>query len=103
MTEERITRQKELIYELMGDCMYMPMKEKELASLLILNKAQRKELSRVLKELLEEKKIICGSDGRYQRAKKAQKNHHCRSAEKRGFNRGRAGFGDEEGIGGSLP
>ena len=73
MTEERITRQKELIYELMGDCMYMPMKEKELASLLILNKAQRKELSRVLKELLEEKKIICGSDGRYQRAKKAQK------------------------------
>ncbi|SDW28566.1 ribonuclease R [Lachnospiraceae bacterium KHCPX20] len=73
MTEERITRQKELIYELMGDCMYMPMKEKELASLLILNKAQRKELSRVLKELLEEKKIICGSDGRYQRAKKVSK------------------------------
>lgn len=73
MTEERRTKQKELIYELMGDCMYVPMKEKEIASLLILNKAQRKELSRVLRELLEEKKIICGSDGRYQRNKKVPK------------------------------
>lgn len=57
---------KKIILELMGNELYVPMKEKELAILLQVESCDRPELKSVLDELLENKKIEISKRGKYQ-------------------------------------
>ena len=56
---------KNMILELMGNDLYVPMKEKELAVFLQVMPEDRPVLSSILKELLEDKKIEISKRGKY--------------------------------------
>ena len=56
---------KNMILSLMGNDLYVPMKEKELAVFLQVTPEDRPVLSSILKELLEEKKIEISKRGKY--------------------------------------
>ena len=56
---------KNMILKLMGNDLYVPMKEKELAVFLQVMPEDRPVLSSILKELLEEKKIEISKRGKY--------------------------------------
>lgn len=63
-------KRKRLICELVEDEKYVPMKEKELAIFMQVKPEDRRELKRILEELLEEGKIEQTKRGRYVRAEK---------------------------------
>jgi len=56
---------KKIVYELMQNEFYVPMKEKELAILLQVEPEDRQELSRILTELISEEKIQISKRGKY--------------------------------------
>ena len=68
--EDLLEKRKKLICELVEDEKYVPMKEKELAIFMQVKPEDRRELKRVLEELLEEGKIEQTKRGRYVRAEK---------------------------------
>lgn len=55
----------DIIYNLICDDLYVPMKAKELAILLNIKKGDRDELHKVLDTLIERGKIICTNNGKY--------------------------------------
>lgn len=63
-------RRKKLLCDLMGEEKYLPMKEKELAVLMQVGPEDRPELHRLLRELVEERKITISKRGKYQKAEK---------------------------------
>lgn len=62
---ELFSERKKKICDLLADPRYVPMKEKELAIFCQVGPQEREELTRVLEELLEEKKILRTKRGRY--------------------------------------
>lgn len=68
MEKELLKNRKKMIYELMGNELYVPMKLKELAIFLNVPKEEREELEQVLSELLAEGKIEISKRGKYSRA-----------------------------------
>ncbi len=65
MNQELFEKRKKLICELVEDEMYVPMKEKELASFMQVSKADREEFRHVLDALLAEGKIEITAKGKY--------------------------------------
>ncbi len=55
----------DIIYNLICDDLYVPMKAKELAILLNIQKGERDELHKVLDTLIKRGKIICTKNGKY--------------------------------------
>ncbi len=68
MNKEALEKRKKLIVELFEDEMYVPMKEKELAVFLQVDKQDRDDLKQVLSELLAEGKISLSQKGKYIKA-----------------------------------
>ncbi|MBE5896605.1 MAG: ribonuclease R [Lachnospiraceae bacterium] len=64
---------KNKVYGLMCDDLYVPMKIKELATVLNVSKNDRADLDRMLEELIIEGKIEINKRGKYQKAKKVKK------------------------------
>ena len=65
MEKELLKQRKKMIYELICDDLYVPMKIKEMAILLSVPKEQRPELEEVLNALIAEGKIEISKKGRY--------------------------------------
>lgn len=65
MTKEEMKRRKDLILELMKESRYRPMRFRELAQMLGIEKEKRDALREVLEALLEEEKISLSARGRY--------------------------------------
>ena len=65
MTDEQKKQKKEMLIELMGNDLYVPMKIKELAILLQVPKERRQELQDVLDELMLEGKVEVSAKGKY--------------------------------------
>ena len=57
MSDKTFEKRKKIIYDFICDDMYVPMKFKEMAMVLQVNKEQRDELRQVLESLEEEGKI----------------------------------------------
>ena len=68
MENKSLEEKKKIIYEFICDARYVPMKQKELAVLLQVEKERRPELSAALEELLAEGKLQLSKRGRYYRA-----------------------------------
>ncbi len=68
MNKESLEKRKKLILELFEDDIYVPMKEKELAVFLQVEKNEREDLKLVLNELLAEGKISLSQKGKYVKA-----------------------------------
>lgn len=68
MNQELFEKRKQLICELVEDEMYVPMKEKELAMLMQVSKADREEFRKVLDALVLEGKIQLTSKGKYMKS-----------------------------------
>ncbi len=68
MEREQFEKRKKVIYELMCDDFYIPMKIKELAILLNVPKENREELLEVLDALIDEGKIELSRKGKYSKA-----------------------------------
>ena len=66
--QEQYEKRKKVIYDLMCDKTYVPMKEKELAMLLQVEKAQRPQLRALLEDLMMEGKIEVSRHGKYRKA-----------------------------------
>lgn len=64
---------KNKVYGLMCDDLYVPMKIKELATVLNVSKNDRTDLDRILEELILEGKIEINKRGKYQKAKEEKK------------------------------
>lgn len=64
---------KNKVYGLMCDDLYVPMKIKELATVLNVSKNDRADLDRILEELIIEGKIEINKRGKYQKAKEVKK------------------------------
>ena len=60
-------KRKEVIMALVRDPLYVPMKEKELATLLSVAKEDREELRSILQELLAEGELMVTARGKYQK------------------------------------
>lgn len=61
-------KRKKVIYDLMSDQTYVPMKEKELAMLLQVSREERPQLRALLKDLIAEGKIEVSGRGKYRKA-----------------------------------
>ncbi len=68
MEKKQLEQRKKIIYELICDDLYVPMKIKEMAMLLSVSKEQRPELEEVLNALLAEGKIEVSKKGRYMKS-----------------------------------
>ncbi len=68
MNKELFEKRKKVIYDLICDKHYVPMKEKELAMLLQVPKDEREALSEVLAALVQSGQIVCSKNGKYQKA-----------------------------------
>lgn len=68
MADKTFEERKKIIYDFINDPRYVPMKQKELAIILQVEKKDREELNRVLDELLSEGKISLSKRGRYGKA-----------------------------------
>ncbi|MBE5949526.1 MAG: ribonuclease R [Lachnospiraceae bacterium] len=68
MNKELFEKRKKVIYDLVCDKHYVPMKAKELAMLLQVPKDEREALSEALDALVLEGKITCTKNGKYQKA-----------------------------------
>lgn len=60
-----LSKRKQVICDLVNDPIYVPMKEKELASFLQVAKEDREDLKAVLQELLAEGKLMLTTKGKY--------------------------------------
>lgn len=67
MKEDKKETRKKLICQLTEDSLYVPMKEKELAVFLRVEKEEREELKQILEELLAEGRLEITKRGRYQK------------------------------------
>lgn len=65
MDQELLEKRKKTVYEFICDDLYTPMKAKEMAMVLQVDRQQRDELRQVLAELVEEGKIELTEKGRY--------------------------------------
>ena len=63
--DKTFEKRKKIIYDFICDDMYVPMKFKEMAMVLQVNKEQRDELRQVLESLEEEGKICLSKRGKY--------------------------------------
>ena len=63
--DKTIEKRKKVIYDLICDDLYVPMKFKELAMLLQVPKDQRNELREILEALEAEGKIYLSQKGKY--------------------------------------
>ena len=63
--DKSFEKRKKVVYELICDSLYVPMKFKELAMLLQVPKEQRDELREVLNSLEEDGKIYLSKRGKY--------------------------------------
>ena len=63
--KDKYELRKQMLFKLMQEKMYVPMKEKELAVLLQVGKKDREELHKILEELLKEERIELSKRGRY--------------------------------------
>lgn len=68
MEKEQLEKRKKVIYDLICDDVYVPMKIKEIAILLNIPKEQRSELEEVLQALIDEGKIELSRKGKYAKA-----------------------------------
>ena len=68
MDREQFEQRKKMIYELICDELYVPMKIKEMAILLSVPKEKRQELQEVLDALIAEGKIEVSKKGKYTKA-----------------------------------
>jgi ribonuclease R len=68
MEKELLEERKKVIYELMCDELYIPMKMKEIAILLQVPKEEREDLKLVLDELLAEGKIEVSKKGKFSKS-----------------------------------
>lgn len=68
MEKELLEERKKVIYELICDELYIPMKMKEIASLLQVPKEDREDLKIVLDELLSDGKIEVSKKGKFSKA-----------------------------------
>ena len=68
MDREQFEKRKKMIYELVCDELYVPMKIKEMAILLSVPKEKRQELQEVLDALIAEGKIEVSKKGKYTKA-----------------------------------
>lgn len=68
MADKTFEERKKIIYDFINDPRYVPMKQKELAIILQVEKRDREELNKVLDELLSEGKISLSKRGRYGKA-----------------------------------
>ena len=86
-------KRKKFIMELLGDPLYKPMRLREIASLLQLDKSEKKELFDVLDELCAQGKAEVDNKGRYSKVsgkrRDRRKNKEALKAEK--SERGRKG------------
>ena len=64
-SNKSLEERKKVIYDLVRDPIYVPMKEKELAMFLQVAKEEREELRTVLRELLAEGKLMLTGGGKY--------------------------------------
>ena len=62
---DKLNKRKSMLLALMGDDMYVPMKEKELAIILQVGKKDREDLHEVLKQLADEGRIEVSKRGKY--------------------------------------
>lgn len=67
-TEEQLERRKKVIYDMLTDKQYVPMKLKEMAMLLQIPKENRQDLKEVLDALILEGKAEVSSKGKYRKA-----------------------------------
>ena len=66
MSKDReFDKRKKIMMELLGDPVYQPMRFREIAGLLRLSKDEKKDLYRVLDDLVAEGKADLDSKGRY--------------------------------------
>ena len=65
MKKELLEERKQIVYELICDDLYVPMKAKEIAILMNVPKAQRHELQEVLDALVAEGKVEVSTKGKY--------------------------------------
>ncbi len=73
MEDKKFQQQKKVIYDLLRDDLYVPMKIKEMAILLDVPKSRRQDLQDVLDALVDEGKAQVSKKGKYQLAKKVEK------------------------------
>ena len=69
MEKEQLEKRKKIIYDLIRDPLYVPMKVKEMAVLLSVSKEQRGELEEVLNALLAEGKIEVSKEAGFPKRK----------------------------------
>ena len=68
MKEKKFEERKHMIYRLLCDDLYVPMRTKEIAMLLDIPKSKRESLQEVLDALVEEGKAQVSKKGKYQKA-----------------------------------
>lgn len=68
MEKEKLEKRKKIIYEFICDKQYIPMKIKEIAMLLSIQKGQRGELEETLSSLVADGKIEVSKRGKYRKA-----------------------------------
>ena len=72
MEKNNFEKRKKIVYHLICDEMYVPMKIKELAIVLGVKKDDRPMLEQILLELLEEGKIVLSKRGKYSKSEEKQ-------------------------------
>lgn len=72
MNSQMFEKRKQMVYRLICDAMYVPMKIKELAIVLEVKKEERPELEQILNELLAEGKITLSKRGKYTKSEVKQ-------------------------------
>ena len=77
-----LDRRKKFILELLADPVYKPMRLRELAMLLELDKKEKSALFEVLEELCIEGKVVQDSKGRYKKVSDRKKNFSKKPKEK---------------------
>ena len=86
MSKDRdFDKRKKFMMELLGDPVYQPMRFREIAGLLRLSKDEKKDLYRVLDDLVAEGKADLDSKGRYSKVtgrKRGKEKLHRRKEEK---------------------
>ena len=70
MKEKKFEERKHMIYRLLCDDLYVPMRTKEIAMLLDIPKSKRESLQEVLDALVEEGKAQVSKKGKYQKAER---------------------------------
>ena len=88
MSKDRdFDKRKKFMMELLGDPVYQPMRFREIAGLLRLSKDEKKDLYRVLDDLVAEGKADLDSKGRYSKVtgrKRGKEKLHRRKEERSG-------------------